>query len=344
MWSARPRGRELEITMTNDALETHAVDSVRVLAAARPPGGRVLRAGSAYYPATAFSAPSACESVEGDCRDVLSASDGREYKSAADGGDLATSETIDLRFDAPGEGARGLLLVARNSLMNTFLFYQALAYMGRSAGQWITALEQSGPGGAPAFAGLGSALGGIQVDIEGASGEWTPAGRWDEVGPIALEAQVVPLPPDLQHGPVHVRLVATRGYWRIDEAALVSLGPPVTPVAIEPHEVLRGGVASPEALAKLRPGGDHLVTGPGDAFVLRFALPAGDAELFLESRGYYYEWMRPSWLEEEDVGELARMAFDARGALRRLAPHYKRLEPEMDRVFWSSRLGAQRLR
>jgi hypothetical protein len=78
--------------------------------------------------------------------------------------------------------------------------------------------------------------------------------------------------------------------------------------------------------------------------VLRFELPAGDPELFLESRGYYYEWMRPSWLAEEDLGELARLAFDSRRELKRLAPRYKRLEPDMDRVFWNSRLGAERRR
>ncbi len=344
MWTARPRGTAFEVRMTNDALETHAVDSVRLLAAPRPPGGRVLRAGDVFYRATSFAAPTLCVSEGGDCRELVSVTDGREYKSGADPHDLATRETIDLRFDAPEEGHRGLLLVARNSLMNTFLFYQALAYMGRSAGEWVSTLERAGPGGAGAFRGLGGELGGIAVEVETGPGEWRKAGVWDEVGPIALEAQVVPLPADLPEGPVHVRLTATRGYWRIEQAALVLLGEAVVPEALAPVAVLRDGATRPDALAKLRPGGDHLVTGPRDEWLLRFELPAGDEELFLESRGYYYEWMRPAWLAEEDAGELARFAFDSRRELRRLAPKYKRLEPDMDRVFWQSRLGAERLR
>jgi len=72
--------------------------------------------------------------------------------------------------------------------MNTFLFYQALAYMGRSAGEWVSTLERAGPGGAGAFRGLGGALGGIAVEVETGPGEWRKAGVWDEVGPIALEA------------------------------------------------------------------------------------------------------------------------------------------------------------
>ncbi len=344
MWTARPTGPTFDVRMTNDAFETHVVDSVRVLAAPRPAGGRVLRSGESYLPATAITGPASCTAAAGDCAAVVAASDGREYKSDADAHDLATKETLDLRFDAPSRGQRGLLLVARNSLLNTFLFYQALAFMGRSAGERFAALERSGPAGADAYRSLSNVLGGIHVEVETSPGAWTQAGVYDEVGPIALEAQAVPLPSDLDDGPVHVRLVATRGYWRIDQVALVALGPPIAPTPIAPIQVLRDGQDRPDALAKLRPRGDALVTGPGDVWTLRFQVPTGDVELFLESRGYYYEWMRPSWLQEEDAGELARFAFDPHGEMRRLAPRYHKLEPDMDRVFWSSRLGSERLR
>ena len=41
---------------------------------------------------------------------------------------------------------------------------------------------------------------------------------------------------------------------------------------------------------------------PGDAYRLTFRLPPSDGplELFLESEGFYYEWMRAEWLAEED--------------------------------------------
>src|SRR5580704_9078747 len=153
--------------MTNDALETHAIDSVRLLAAPRPPGGRVLRAGAKLYAATSLEPPASCASAEGDCLPFVRETDGREYKSGADGRDLATRETIDLVFDAEPAAARrrGLLVVARNSLMNTFLFYQALAYMGRSAGEWIAELERRGADGADGFRPLSGILGGIRVEV-----------------------------------------------------------------------------------------------------------------------------------------------------------------------------------
>ncbi|MEP7228190.1 MAG: hypothetical protein ABI785_12560, partial [Gemmatimonadales bacterium] len=60
-------------------------------------------------------------------------------------------------------------------------------------------------------------------------------------------------------------------------------------------------------------------------------------ELFLESRGYYLEWMRREWLAEENLALAAQILLDPAGALRTLAPAFKRQEPEMERLFWNSR-------
>jgi hypothetical protein len=73
--------------------------------------------------------------------------------------------------------------------------------------------------------------------------------------------------------------------------------------------------------------------------IYQFVLPepAERCELFLESRGYYLEWVRQAWLAEEDPGRLATMLMDPRGALRRMAPDFKRQEAEIERAFWGSR-------
>jgi len=371
MWTARPREARFEVRMTNDALETHVVDSVRVLAAPRPAGGRVLRAGDVYYPAFALAPPATCAAQGRDCLAEVAATDGHEYKSEADPHDLATRETLDLTFDAralagasvegtpdvlaagrfpraadsnrAAVGVRyGLLVVARNSLLNTFLFYQGLAYMGRSAGEIIARLDR-GAGGVGRLLDVQGLLGGIRVQAADADGQWSDAGAFDEVGPLALEAQVIPLPPGAP-APTRIRLLATRGYWRIEQIALAALGPPIVPRAFEPASVSRMGVPRPDAKERLAPGGDHLLSWPRDEWLLTFDLPAGDQELFLESRGYYYEWIRRDWLGDENPLELARFMLDPRGEMQRLAPQYKALEGRMEPVFWQSRLGAERVR
>ena len=54
----------------------------------------------------------------------------------------------------------------------------------------------------------------------------------------------------------------------------------------------------------LRVGDRYVVTFFGDVHCVAFALfgLARDLELFLESEGYYYEWMRGEWLFEEEFG------------------------------------------
>jgi hypothetical protein len=82
-----------------------------------------------------------------------------------------------------------------------------------------------------------------------------------------------------------------------------------------------------------------LTTFPGDAYDIVYRLPDNPSryEFFLESRGYYLEWLRREWLPEEDPIKAARMAFDPAGMLRELAPQFKAVEPDLEHLFWSSR-------
>jgi hypothetical protein len=340
MWTAAPRSRTFDVLMTNEALETHVVDSVRVVTVPRPPGGRVLRAGKSYYPARALRSPKSCVSSSGDCLADVAEIDSRAYVSAAGKDDLATKETLELTFPAV-HGRSGILIAARNRLHNTFLFYQGLAYMGRSAGDWFTRMNHTAREGLQGYLAFDKLLGDIDVSIRARDGTFRPIGSYAEVGPIAREVQLVPLPEDAgaDGSPSTVRLVMTAGNWKLDYVGLADLDAPVEPVFLDPVQVLQDGKVNGSALVLLKEPGAHLVTYPRDAYTIRFELPPGDQELFLESRGYYYEWIRNSWLAEESNWDLMRMLLDPEGAMRRLAPAYKRIEGDMDRIFWQSRVG-----
>lgn len=338
---ARPGPWSLE--MRNEALETHVVRWVRLLGAPRPPGGRVLAGvDGAFHSAARVHDPTACRAAEGDCLAAVRARDGRERVSDADSFDLAARETIEVELPAVS-GPVGLVIAARQTLLTTFLFYQTLAYMGRSAGDWLARLERAGPAAAPAAFAMIADLGAIEVDVGDSEGGWRHVPRpYREVGPIATEEQVVPL--GVADGrPVRVRLRLTRGNWRLDLVALAELGAPVEPLALAPVAVRRNGRSDDRATALLNDPGRHLVTYPGDRYELVFHLPpdAVGLEWFLETRGYYYEWMRAEWLAEEDPAMVARILTDPRGALRRLAPAYKERERSMDETFWASRFGGR---
>jgi len=131
----------------------------------------------------------------------------------------------------------------------------------------------------------------------------------------------------------------TKGNWRIDYVGLAVLSRSVNAIRLHPRRVLKDGLRDDEALALLCDSSRALTTLPGDTYTLKYRMPdvSGDYELFLESRGYYLEWIRKEWIEEENPFLLAQMFLDPQTALRRLAPEYKRVEDEMENCFWRSR-------
>lgn len=331
-------GERVVVTMRNEALETHAVRRVRLLVAPRSAGARVLAGvDGRFYPTQPAPPARACRAPEGDCLGSVAAPGGAERYSAADPHDLATRETVELDFPS-ARGRLGLSLAARQTLLSTHLFYRSLGFFGSRAGEHLAMLERGGPVLAARATGMARLLGGIEAEVAEDGGEWRAIGTFDEAGPIASDVQALPFE-TRGDGPLRVRLRMAKGHWRLDHVGLVSLGVPVEPRAVLPRAVERGPDSDPGALDVLRREEGHLVTVPGDAYRLVFEVPEldGELDLFLESEGYYYEWMREEWLAEEDAAMAALVLSNPAEALRRMAGRFKQHEPEMERAFWASR-------
>jgi hypothetical protein len=339
LYHARPAGRTFEVRMTNEALETHVVRFVRLITVPRPASGRVFVTGHrAFWQARDIAAPAACAAAEGDCLAAVRDVDGAERFSTTDSSDLARREVIDLEFASIPSDSGGLVIASRQTLLSTYVLYQALAYMGRSAGAWLAQLQRGDERAREQATGAARILGPIEVQARGPSGEWVTVGETQETGPLATDVRVVPLP-RLPSGTRHLRLRLTRGHWRIDQIAIARLTDRVQPLRLDPVAVRRGSVQDPQALAALLDSTRTLVTLPGDEYTLVYDLPEDFArhELFLEARGYYLEWMREEWLAEENPARAAQLFLDPAGAMREMAPEFKRREAEMEAVFWRSR-------
>jgi len=338
LFRARPTSRTLTVRMTNEALETHVVKDVQILTVARPPGTRVFySSGDGFYVATGLHSPDQCMAKEGPCTDAVRSFDGRERFSLADDRNLAAREEVTLQFDHPGAGRAGLVLAVRQTLMTTFLLYQALAYLGTQATAALSELERD-PSLRTRVAETHHVLGGIEVQQRSVNGEWQRVGEIFETGPIATDVHLVLLPSSLPSsgGPVQIRLKMARGNWRIDWVALANLGARTEPSYLRAQTIL-GETDAGRKVAVLP--GQTIVTLPGDRYDLTFELPEhpDQYELFLSSRGYYLEWIRQQWLEDESRARAAMMLYTPSLALRVLAPEFKRQEAGMERLFWGSR-------
>jgi hypothetical protein len=340
LWRAQVHGRTARLRVTNEALETHTIRQANLLAAPRPPQGRVLHTNDGrFIEATDFHPAVVCRAAEGDCLPAVRASDDVERVSATDGHDLATRESVDLTFPEPATsaGPLGLVLEARQGFITTFLFYQALAYMGHKAGNYLATMEQGDEGIRNHAKALYHLLGGIDVQLRDVRGVWRTVGSYAETGPLAREVQVVPLPAGASGG--QIRLVMARGNFRLGYAALARLGRTVQPVRVPIARIATKAGNATLAQQWLAGRAPQLVTLPGDEHLLEYDLPEDGErlELFLEARGFYLEWMRQEWLAEESDWKLAGLFLRPSSALRDLAPAYRRVEPRIEALFWGSR-------
>lgn len=333
LWRTTGKPGPFTLTMTNEAYETHVVKQVDLLAVPRPPGGRVLATSETLWTAAKVSAPLACSAPEGDCMATLARVDGTERSSLTDEHDLAARELIDLGF-TPTAGRAGIMIGARQSLVTTFLLYQGLAYLGTTAGRWLAALERGDLGARTGGRNLQKLVGGIEVQLE-RDGAWQTVGEIYETGPLASDVHLIVLPEGATGERVRLRL--PKGGWRIDSVALATLTGVATPIRLAPTKI-RGTISKDYGGGRTAATAFPLVTMPGDAYALEYMLPPGsDYELFIDSRGYYLEWMRQEWLREERPLSALRMFTNPAQMLKDLAPVYKKLEPDAEAVFWRSR-------
>ncbi len=333
LYRAHPTSSRFNLRMRNEALETHVVRSVRLLAAPRDFGARVFATEDReFWSSSHIAAPSRCRAAEGDCRAALGEFDGVERFSTADPRNLGRHEVIEIQFDRRDQHApAGIVIAARQTLLSTFLLYQALAYLGSNATAALASRESGGTAVEERAGGITQLLGGIDVLIDD-GGRWRKVATFHETGPLATDVHLLPLPPGAAKDG-RIRLSMTRGLWRLDYVAFASLDRRVEPVPLSPVEI-RHGDGTLETSS-----GATLVTLPGEGYEFAFDLPGRpeDHELFLESRGYYLEWMRNEWMREESRLRAAMMFYAPRLALRVLAPQFKTLEPQIESQFWNSR-------
>ena len=226
------------------------------------------------------------------------------------------------------------MIGARQSLVTTFLFYQALAYLGSTVGDWLVGLGAGDAASRAGGRGLQAVIGGIVVEADHGGGVWSDVAEIYETGPLATDIHFVPLPDGVDGA--HVRLRLPQGGWRLDYVALATLTGEVIPRRIAPSTIR--GTLGAEFGANRTPATQFpIVTQPGDAYDFVYQVPPGAHDLYIDSHGYYLEWMRAEWMREEEPLAALRTVADPARTARDLAPAFKRLEPDAEILFWRSR-------
>lgn len=341
LFHINPPGRNLELKLKNEAYETHVIRKADILALPRKVCNRVFSgADNNFYEVNNITEPIQAIGDEGDISEKICLFDGTERFSPADSNNLAEKEIIDFTFNYNSPGEKGLVIASRQTLLTTFLFYQSLAYMGTSAGSFLANLERNPEVTKSLIDNPRKLLGSIEVIIEKEDGTFEKVGEVGEHGPISTDIKIVPLGNIPENKEIKIKLRMTKGLWRIDYAAIADILNEVKPIVISPQTSFPLHTKSGSKVTDLLTYHDSvLVTFPGDAFYLNYELPEDfqNYELFLESGGYYLEWMRDEWLVEENPGKVYQMFLNPKQYFKDLAPQFKQIEAEMEETFWSSK-------
>ena len=333
-------GEEFEIEMRNEALETHVVRHVDLLAVPKTKNTHIFAdLHGRFWEVNSLFSPISATAPEGDCLELLLNADNKERFSKTDSIYLGTKEIIELKFDNIPDKPCALVIGCRQTLLSTYLLYQTYAYMGNNAGYWFAQIARNKV--KQHDNSIQKLLGGIEVLIQDSLGHWIVVDQINEYGPLATDFHVLPFV-QLTSESATIRLRMTKGNWRIDYATLAVLSRPVEAFRVRPHLVLKNGQIDNRAHTLLLDSSSVLITLPGDTYKLKYQIPvaSGEYDLFIESRGYYLEWIRKEWIEEENPFLLTEMFLNPQAALKRLAPEFKRMEEEMEDHFWRSRYAS----
>jgi hypothetical protein len=169
---------------------------------------------------------------------------------------------------------------------------------------------------------------------------WEKIGEAGEHGPISADIKIIPLENNNSMPHINLRLKMTKGLWRLDYLAMADIVKEVEPIIVPPSGSFPGLTKENSNIVNLLTNPDSvLITFPGDKFFLNYQLPDDyeSYELFMESQGYYLEWMREEWLAEENPLRVYQMFYNPKQFFKDLATQFKKVEAEMEETFWSSK-------
>ncbi len=263
----------------------------------------------------------------------------------ADKVNLSSKEEVFLNFEqVNSEQQLGLVLNFRQTLMTTYFIYSAMGYMGDEVGDIFAQIENNPETKEKLKGGIKKELGNIDVYLwDEPNKAWVLQSGFYETGPIAINRQLIPLNSVGSGSSVKLKLVLNKGLWRIDYAALTNIKGLVSPKELVPTSILNKGKEDAVALNDLNNPNKYLISMPGSEYKFNFNLPVANAEyeLFLQSQGYYLEWMREHWIKDKDLSKLRQMVAFPKNYLREEAAYYKQYETSMEREFWGSKIDTK---
>jgi hypothetical protein len=344
-----PSSGRFTLRLKNEALETHYIDRFRLGYVDHPAGTEAFPTddGDVLLARNLVPALTARNSEGTDLSRLLRTRDNVAYRldSLTAGRMLARKKKdyIDVTLNVP-HNATGVTLAlrGRNSLENTILLYDVMMRdQGLEVANWSEKLNDSYLYAWRLYQWY-SGVSGLDISVEH-DGEFVPAGRISDTGPIAWKPVAAHIPLGDHGDTVRIRLSFLPDSWNIDWLGFDATEEEQPELHYISSSSIQdnAGMARADAIRAINDDdGDYLVTYPGEWMDLSFDLPPGagmQRTLFLDSKGYYVEWVRPEWVRERS--QVAGFDISEPEAIRnRLAQIWVARKPAFENQFFQYRI------
>lgn len=340
------------LRVANEALETHYINQIRLIAARHPSGTMAFPTpDGAITVVRDLLEPSSAVNSEG--RDVLEAvhrwddhayrSDSTMVRQVKSG---KTSDWIDVRVRPPRRSsAATVLLRLKNTLLSTVLFYEVvLGSQGVRAIEWTKKMN-TGPLYAAQFRSVYSRFSGLKIK-SWQDGAWNPVGDVHDVGPVGWKETAIRVPLE-GTGEQVLRIEFFPDNFMIDYIAFdfgehdSSLRTrELVPTSVQD----RTGAPRPDILRLLEEDdSQYLVTEAREAYHFFYDVPPEQEDeltLFVRSRGYYTEWIRGNWIAAP-VDEMRFDLFQIDRTMHKLSELWLRERASMESLFFRNRVPVE---
>lgn len=328
----------IQIELKNEAYETHYIKQADIISVEKGEDEFVRYGGDNQFYITSKSITPNQTSLKNDSiLHLFQKQDNKEYLPKCDSNDIMTKQSIIFDFKEMDAQNTGVVITQRQSFMTTYLFYQSMAHMGTKAGDFIAKYENSSPLVRSAYSSINDILGGVEVEAY-ISNKWKKIGILKEQGPIVCDTHILPVN---KKGKVSkVKITMTKGLWRIDQIGLCTIIRKGKPLIIQANKLIDKNIENCELLTCLNNIQTAIVNLPGTTYTLEYQIPTNiNQSIFIKSKGYYTEWMRKEWLQEENREMTELIVYDPKEWLRLMTPGYKTIEQEIETMFWASKFA-----
>lgn len=339
----------LKLKITNEALETHHINKFNLIAVSHPKATKVFQTNNdeIILINELIPAEQVISSSGKNISELLKTDDELYFRSDE-------NKILELRekpvkdfievtsFTKPGKEKVKMLIKYRNTLLTTTLLYDVvIGSQGINALEWTKKMNDD-KFYAMQFKSVYDLFSGLSIECK-TNNNWTEIGKYQDAGPINWKYSAAEIPVN-SDGKIQIRLNFIPDNFMIDYIAIdtIDCKDNFKVEKLDPVSITDFKNQTRNEIADLITADDnrYLITNPGDSYLIDYKIDKpfdNEISLFIESKGYYNEWIRGSWISNQNLNYTFNL-FDVQGTLNQLVTSWIENKDLLEEEFFNAKI------